>query len=70
MFISDMSNSTSFEDIVELLVPALQKRGLMWGDHPGPWGTCRENLLNAPGKPFVAKNHPAKTKFDRQNFPL
>lgn len=40
-----VSNPGSFEDVVDLLVPELQRRGLMWDDYDSPGGTFRENLL-------------------------
>ena len=55
----DVSNPESYEDFVELLVPVLQKRGLMWDDYTVPGGTYRENLLDAPGHPGVPDGHPA-----------
>lgn len=62
---SDVSNPESYEDLVELLVPVLQKRGLMWDDYTVPGGTYRENLLNTPGHPGVPDGHPAaKFKYD------
>lgn len=52
-------------DIVELLVPVLQRRGLMWDDYTVPGGTYRENLLATPGHPGVPDGHPAaKFKYD------
>ncbi len=48
----------SAEDIVELLVPEVQRRGLYWLDYPAPWGTIRENVGNVPGEPFLSKDHP------------
>lgn len=56
----DVSNPESYEDLVELLVPVLQKRGLMWDDYAVPGGTYRENLLNTPGQPTVPEGHPAR----------
>jgi len=53
-----VSNPGSAEDIVELLVPELQRRGLYWLDYPAPGGTIRENVGNVPGKPFLSKDHP------------
>ena len=53
-----VSNPGSAEDIVELLVPELQRRGLYWMDYPAPGGTIRENVGNVPGKPFLSKDHP------------
>jgi len=48
----------SYEDIVELLVPELQKRGLMWQDYHVPGGTFRENLHHVPGEPGLSPRHP------------
>lgn len=56
---SDVSNPESYEDLVELLVPVLQERGLMWTDYTVPGGTYRENLLDTPGHPGVPDGHPA-----------
>ena len=56
----DISNPESYEDLVELLVPVLQKRGLMWDDYAAPGGTYRENLLGTPGQPTVPEGHPAR----------
>lgn len=55
-----MSNPESYEDLVELLVPVLQKRGMMWDDYTVPGGTYRENLLGTPGEPHVPEGHPAR----------
>jgi hypothetical protein len=44
--------------VVELLVPELQKRGLMWDDYHVPGGCFRENLQNTPGQPHLGKDHP------------
>lgn len=57
--IAYVSNPESYEDLVELLVPVLQKRGLMWDDYTVPGGTYRENLLGAPGQSRVPDGHPA-----------
>lgn len=46
--------------MVELLVPVLQKRGLMWEDYTVVGGTYRENLLNTPGNSKVPEGHPAR----------
>ncbi|EXJ82049.1 hypothetical protein A1O1_08118 [Capronia coronata CBS 617.96] len=54
-----VSNPESYEDLVELLVPVLQRRGLMWDDYTVPGGSYRENLLGTPGHPTVPKGHPA-----------
>jgi len=58
-----MSNPGSFEDVVELLVPELQRRGVYWLDYPGR--TFRENLQGKPGSPFTGPDHPsAKFKWN------
>lgn len=49
-----VSNPGSFEDVVELLVPELQKRGLYWDDYDFPNGTFRENLL---GQKMLRDDH-------------
>jgi hypothetical protein len=62
----DVSNPGSYEDIVELLVPVLQERGLMWKDYAVPGGTFRENLHNRPGKPYLPEEHQAaKFRYDK-----
>lgn len=57
--IAYVSNPESYEDLVELLVPVLMERGLMWEDYTVPGGTYRENLLGTPGKSGVPNGHPA-----------
>ncbi|KAK4961163.1 hypothetical protein LTR10_001653 [Elasticomyces elasticus] len=58
-----VSNPGSFEDVVDLLVPELQKRGIMWQDYAKPEGTFRENLL---GHPRLAEDHyGSKFKYGR-----
>ncbi|CCH42861.1 Dibenzothiophene desulfurization enzyme A [Wickerhamomyces ciferrii] len=48
----------SLEDIVEILIPELQKRGLFWYDYPVPNGTFRENLYQQKDHSFLPKDHP------------
>lgn len=43
--IGAVTNPDSWRDVVELLVPELQRRGLFWGDYEVPGGTFRENLF-------------------------
>ncbi|KAK5120927.1 hypothetical protein LTR85_005711 [Meristemomyces frigidus] len=58
-----VSNPGSFEDVVDLLVPELQKRGIMWRDYAKPQGTFRENLL---GHKYLAEDHyGSKFKYGR-----
>jgi hypothetical protein len=47
----------SQEDVVELLVPELIKRGLMWDDYEVQGGSLRENLHSAPGQKELPKDH-------------
>ncbi|KAH8678283.1 coenzyme dependent N5,N10-methylene tetrahydromethanopterin reductase [Xylariales sp. PMI_506] len=56
--LSPVVNPQSWEDIVDLLVPELQKRGVYWNDYPVPGGTLRENLNSMPGYPHLAPSHP------------
>lgn len=46
----------TIEDIVELLIPELQRRGRVWQDYPG--GTFR-GRLNGSGSPVIPDWHPA-----------
>jgi alkanesulfonate monooxygenase SsuD/methylene tetrahydromethanopterin reductase-like flavin-dependent oxidoreductase (luciferase family) len=43
--VGSVTNPTSWEDVVDLLIPELQRRGLYWSDYDVPGGTFRENLL-------------------------
>ncbi|KAF2158590.1 hypothetical protein M409DRAFT_71567 [Zasmidium cellare ATCC 36951] len=43
--IGSVTNPSSWEDVVDLLIPVLQRRGLYWLDYDVPGGTFRENLL-------------------------
>lgn len=64
--ISYMSNPDSINDLVELLIPELQRRGIYWQDYPAPGGTLRENMQNRPGQPLAAQDHPAaKVRWDK-----
>lgn len=58
MRIPAVTNPGSWEDIVELLVPELQKRGVYPNDYPVPGGTLRENLSGQPGQRHLAPDHP------------
>ncbi|VUC35960.1 unnamed protein product [Clonostachys rosea] len=42
--LSPVVQPQSWEDIVELLVPELQRRGIYWDDYDAPGGTLRENV--------------------------
>ncbi len=54
-----MSNPESYEDFVELCVPVLQERGIMWKDYAVPGGTFRENLRREKGVRYPIETHPA-----------
>ncbi len=65
----------TFEDIVELLLPELRKRGLSWGDYAVPGGTYRENITGVAGPAggFLRPSHHAhkyrwKAGIDRESF--
>nr|POE62790.1 dimethyl-sulfide monooxygenase [Quercus suber] len=49
----------TFTDVIEILLPELQRRGLFWEDYAVPGGTYRENLLEAPGQREPPPDHPA-----------
>lgn len=64
----DVSNPESFEDVVELLIPELQRRGIYWDDYTVPGGTSRENLHSIPGQHLLPKEHPgAKVRWNVNN---
>jgi hypothetical protein len=55
----------SFPDVVDLLIPELQKRGVYQTEYPVPGGTLRENLFGVEGQTLVKNDHPAyKFKWD------
>lgn len=47
----------SHEDVVDLLVPELQKRGLMWNDYEVEGGTLRQNLYSNKGVSLLPDDH-------------
>ncbi|KAG5419106.1 hypothetical protein I9W82_002873 [Candida metapsilosis] len=51
----------TFEDIVELLIPELQRRGLVWEDYPKDGLTFRENLygIDREDPTYLKPDHPA-----------
>ncbi len=54
--LSPVVQPQSWIDIVELLVPELQKRGIYWNDYDVPKGTLRENV-NGPGLSRLSGGH-------------
>ena len=49
----------TFVDVVELLIPELQRRGIFWNDFHVPGGTYRENLYEMAGQHEPLPDHPA-----------
>jgi hypothetical protein len=49
----------TFTDVVELLIPELQRRGIYWTDYAVPGGTYRENLTETKGQREPRPDHPA-----------
>jgi FMN-dependent oxidoreductase (nitrilotriacetate monooxygenase family) len=43
-------------DLVDLLIPELQRRGLFWHEYAVPGGTFRQNVF---GRSFLSEDHPA-----------
>ena len=51
----------SFKDIIELLLPELQRRGLFWDDYAVPKGTYRENFYLRQGQKGPLDDHIASS---------
>ena len=51
----------TFTDVIELLIPELQQRGIFWNDYAVPGGTYRENLTETKGQCEPREDHPAAT---------
>jgi hypothetical protein len=49
----------SFNDVIELLLPELKRRGLFWDDYVVDRGTYRENLYGKEGQSALPSDHPA-----------
>ncbi|KAM3550242.1 hypothetical protein MY1884_008351 [Beauveria asiatica] len=49
----------TFQDIIDLLVPELRKRGLFWDDYAFPAGTYRENFYHEAGQKHPKPEHVA-----------
>ncbi|KAH9903592.1 dibenzothiophene desulfurization enzyme A [Xylariomycetidae sp. FL2044] len=49
----------SFKDIIELLLPELQRRGLFWNDYAVAGGTYRENFYGKEGQKRAPDDHVA-----------
>lgn len=55
----------TFDDIIELLVPELQKRGLFWDDYAKEGAVARETLTGA-GNMRLPADHPGAQFFWRE----
>jgi hypothetical protein len=55
--IAYISNPGSFEDVVNLLIPVLREREMIFDDYAVKGGTFRENLLRQPGQKHLRKDH-------------
>lgn len=66
-----MCNPESIEDLVELLIPELQRRGLYRTEYPVVGGTFRENMQGKPGQSLLGADHPgAKVRWNAQEEPI
>lgn len=48
----------TFDNIVEYLVPELQRRGIFWNDYAVKGGTFRENMYGKKGQKRLPETHP------------
>lgn len=48
----------TYIEIVDLLIPELQKRGRFWDDYAVPGGSLRENMYATPGDAHLRSHHP------------
>lgn len=66
-----MCNPESIEDVVELLIPELQRRGLYRTEYPVVGGTFRENMQGKPGQSLLGADHPgAKVRWNAKEKPI
>jgi FMN-dependent oxidoreductase (nitrilotriacetate monooxygenase family) len=52
------TNPGTFDDLIELVLPELRRRGLAWDDYPIQGGTLRENVYGVKGRTFLPEEHP------------
>lgn len=63
----------TLDDIIEFLLPELQKRGLFWEDYAVRGGTIRENYTGLSGQTRLLDTHPGSKYFwkpDQENQPF
>lgn len=65
--LSPVVQPESWEDIVDLLVPELQRRGLCWDDYEVPGGALRENIYGAGQKKLRDDHFGSTYKYDDWN---
>ncbi|KAJ5722526.1 hypothetical protein N7488_000561 [Penicillium malachiteum] len=53
----------TFDDIIDLLLPELQRRGLFWSDYAVKGGTFRENMYGKQGQSRLPDAHPGAKYF-------
>lgn len=53
----------TFDDIIELLLPELRRRGLFWEDYAVKGGTFRENMYGKQGLSRLPESHPGAKYF-------
>lgn len=51
----------TFEDVVDMLIPELQARGIFWDDYCVPGGTYRENTYEMKGQAEPLPDHIASS---------
>ncbi|KAJ5385976.1 hypothetical protein N7509_008517 [Penicillium cosmopolitanum] len=56
----------TFDDVIRLLLPELQRRGLFWSDYAVKGGTFRENVYGKQGQSRLPDSHPGAKYFWRQ----
>ncbi|KAJ5293680.1 hypothetical protein N7508_008501 [Penicillium antarcticum] len=53
----------TFDDVIQLLLPELQRRGLFWSDYAVKGGTLRENMYGKKGQARLPDAHPGAKYF-------
>lgn len=56
----------TFDDIIRLLLPELQRRGLFWSDYAVKGGTLRENMYGKKGQSRLPESHHGAKYFWRK----
>jgi alkanesulfonate monooxygenase SsuD/methylene tetrahydromethanopterin reductase-like flavin-dependent oxidoreductase (luciferase family) len=56
----------TFDDVINLLLPELQRRGLFWSDYAVKGGTFRENMYGQKGQNRLPEAHPGAKYFWRE----